>query len=105
MQYGPGPTTLLSEEFGYGGRGRGRRCPHCDDRSRSWRTAPAHFQHAKDGRAPTQNRERPLLPPMGIRFFNVALRAAIRQLRNNRRFKAKIYVVDAFTELSHREHC
>jgi phospholipase/lecithinase/hemolysin len=33
--------------------------------------------------------------------FNVALRAAIRQLRNDRRFKAKIYLVDAFTELVH----
>lgn len=31
--------------------------------------------------------------------FNVAFRAAIHQLRKNRRFKAKIYVVDAFTEL------
>ena len=31
--------------------------------------------------------------------FNVALRAAIRQLRNDRRYTAKIYVVDAFTEL------
>jgi phospholipase/lecithinase/hemolysin len=32
--------------------------------------------------------------------FNAALRAAIHQLRNNRRFKAKIYVVDAFRELA-----
>jgi hypothetical protein len=31
--------------------------------------------------------------------FNVALRAVVHQLRSNRRFKAKIYVVDAFTEL------
>ena len=32
--------------------------------------------------------------------FNVALREAIRQLRDSRNFKAKIYVVDAFTELA-----
>ena len=32
--------------------------------------------------------------------FNVALRAAVRKLRSDRRFKAKIYVVDAFTELA-----
>ena len=32
--------------------------------------------------------------------FNPALRAAIRQFRKNRRFRAKIYVVDAFTELA-----
>ena len=31
--------------------------------------------------------------------FNVALREAIRQLRNSRNFKAKIHIVDAFTEL------
>jgi phospholipase/lecithinase/hemolysin len=31
--------------------------------------------------------------------FKVALRAAIHQLRNKGRFKAKIYVVDAFTKL------
>ena len=31
--------------------------------------------------------------------FNVALRAAIHQLRKNRQFEAKIYLVDAFTEL------
>jgi len=32
--------------------------------------------------------------------FNVALRAAVRQLRSDQRFEAKIYFVDADTELA-----
>ena len=54
MQSGRGPTISWSEGVRTaGGRGRSRRGQDCDDRSReSWRTTPAHFQHAKDGRYP-----------------------------------------------------